>query len=462
MASSNVWLETTPLKSEATNSDRHPPRLLLLAGKLGYQTRSFWSAAQQVGAEVVLGTDRCHQLEDPWADQATALHFEEPEWAAKTLVEQLSQKPIDGILALGDRQLETAAQTAHLLGLPYNSPESVHRSRSKLRQREVLQAAKVRVPDFFVLSLNEPLDGVMKWVEYPCVLKPLSLSASQGVIRANNPEEFLAAVERNRVILSSPELRVTREPELDRLLVERYIPGREVAVEGLMTAGRLRILAIFDKPDPLEGPFFEETIYVTPSRLPLRVQRAIADGTRATVEALGLTEGPVHAEFRISEGQRQPWVLEAAPRPIGGLCAKALRFGEQGTSLEELLVRHALRLPSSDLEREARAAGVMMIPVPFTGVLEKVEGIEQALGVPGIEAIEITARPHDKITAWPEGSSYLGFIFSRAETAARAERALRRAHVQLRVSITPTLPVEHPVTRELPAAPQPHRTSVST
>ncbi len=283
----------------------------------------------------------------------------------------------------------------------------------------------------------------MRRVPFPCVVKPLRLAASQGVIRANNPAEFIAAVERIARLLSSPELRVTREADLDRLLVERYIPGVEVALEGLLEAGSLRVLALFDKPDPLEGPYFEESIYVTPSRLPSAAQERIARCAAESVRALGLSEGPVHAEFRLND--RGPWVLEVAPRPIGGLCSRVLRFGPRRMFLEELLIRKVLAMPDADSQRETDAAGVMMIPVPHSGILEKVEGSQEALAIPGIREIEITARLHDYIAAWPEGSSYLGFIFSRGSTPEVAEAALREAHRSLRFTIAARLPVAHPV-----------------
>jgi formate-dependent phosphoribosylglycinamide formyltransferase (GAR transformylase) len=255
-------------------------------------------------------------------------------------------------------------------------------------------------------------------------------------------------------LLESPEIRATREPNLDQILVEGYIPGREVAVEGLLTGGRLRILAIFDKPDPLEGPYFEETIYITPSRLTDSQQREIERCTVDAVRALGLSQGPVHAEFRVNgDGV---WPLEVAPRPIGGLCARALRFAPDAASqpigLEELLLRHALGLPGSDWPRERSASGVMMIPVPKSGVLEKIEGADAARGVSGIKALEITARLHDYIAAWPEGSSYLGFLFATGDSAEEVEEAIRKAHAKLHFDLAPRLPVEHPATGHLPAA----------
>ncbi|HWZ55851.1 MAG TPA: ATP-grasp domain-containing protein [Verrucomicrobiae bacterium] len=425
-------------------------RLLILASKLGYQARSFADAAKALGADVAFASDRCHRIEDPWADGAIAVHFDDPEEAARRIVQQSLVRPVDGVIALGDRATSTAAFTARALGFSYNSPQSVENCRSKLRQREILRDAGLPVPGFFSFKLDKRVEKILPRVQFPCVIKPLRRAASQGVIRANSPEEFQAAVERIRKLLESPEVQVEREPETDRLLVERYIPGSEVSVEGLLTRGKLRILAIFDKPDPLEGPYFEETIYVAPSRLSDAAYDSVIECAEKTVAALGLSHGPIHAEFRVNGDG--PWVLEAAARPIGGLCARAVRFGPQRTSLEELLVRHALGMPGADVDREDDASGVMMIPVPKSGVLEKVEGEGEARAVSGIEDVQITARLRDFIAAWPEGSSYLGFIFARGKSPAEVEAALRQAHAHLKFEIVERLPVANPVTGAVPSA----------
>ena len=420
-----------------------PKRLLILISKLGYQARAFADAARRLGVEVVFGTDRCHQLDDPWQDAALPLHFERPADAAAEIGRAAEQAPIHAIIALGDHPLAAAAHAAQLLGLAYNSPESVATARNKLRQRETLRDARVPVPHFFAFALSDDVERILSQVPFPCVVKPLMLSMSQGVMRANDAGEFRTAVARVRALLSSPEIQVTREEGLDQVLVEGYLPGAEVALEGLLEEGQLRILAIFDKPDPLEGPYFEETIYVTPSRLAPKALALVEECARNAVTALGLTRGPIHAEFRVNA--RGPWVLEVQPRPIGGLCARALRFGPGKMPLEELLVRHALGMPTSELGREPAASGVMMIPVPASGILDSVEGIEEAVRVPGVESIEITARLHDYIEAWPEGSSYLGFIFARAAEPAAVESALRAAHACLKFTLRPRLPVEHPM-----------------
>ena len=429
------------------------PRLLIFTAKLGYQTSSFDEVARKLGVDLVFVTDRCHQLHDPWGDRAIPVHFETPDAAAYAVLEAMRGQGVDGILALGDRPAVAAAYVARGLGILYNHPAAVEACRSKLRMREVFREAGLRVPWFRTVALNPTPEPSLLGITYPCVAKPLSLSPSQGVVRANSREEFIAAATRIRRLLESPEIRATREPNLDQILVEGYIPGREVAVEGLLTDGELRILAIFDKPDPLEGPYFEETIYVTPSRLSDSQQREIERCAVDAVRALGLSQGPVHAEFRVND--QGVWPLEVAPRPIGGLCARTLRFAPDARSqtigLEELLLRHALGLPDSDWPREQSASGVMMIPVPKSGVLERIEGEDAARSVPGITALEITARLHDYVAAWPEGSSYLGFLFAAGNSAEEVEEAIRSGHAKLDFELTPRLPVEHPATGRLPS-----------
>ena len=445
--------------------DNPSKRLLLFTSKLGYQTRSFEEAARKLSAELIYVTDRCHQLEDPWDDRAIAAHFETPQAAAAMVIEASGGKRIDGIMAMGDQPVVAAAYTARGLGIPYNHPASVEACRSKLRMREIFRDAGLRTPWFRVISFDPLPEPAFLGISYPCVLKPLSLSASRGVIRANSREEFVAAAGRIRRLLRSPVVRSTREANLDRILVEAYIPGTEVALEGLLTDGVLRTLAIFDKPDPLEGPYFEETIYTTPSRLTESLQHAIRKCAEECARAVGLTHGPVHAEFRINaeaaEGAEAAedetvWPLEIAARPIGGLCSRALRFvppsGQNegaderaSIGLEELLLRHALNLPGSDWMRERQASGVMMIPVPSSGILERVEGEEAARAISGVAELTITARLHDYIEAWPEGSSYLGFLFAKSETPEDVEKALRLAHAELRFTLTPRLPVRHPI-----------------
>jgi ATP-grasp domain/L-amino acid ligase C-terminal domain 2 len=425
-------------------------RLLLFAAKLGYQTRSLDQAASRLDVDVMFVTDRCHQLDDPWGDRAVPVHFESPDAAAYAVLEAVrsGDQQVDGILALGDRPAVAAAYVARGLGLCYNHPLAAEACRNKLRMREILRDAGLRGPWFRSVPLHPAPEPALLDVSYPCVLKPLSLSASQGIVRANSRDEFVAAAERIRRLLGSPEILARRETNLDQILVEGYIPGREVAVEGLLTDGVLRVLAVFDKPDPLDGPYFEETIYVTPSRFPADRLREIERSASDAVHAIGLTQGPIHAEFRINEDG--VWPLEVAPRPIGGLCSRALQFHDASTNeflgLEELLLRHALDLPGRDWLREERASGVMMIPVPRSGILERVEGEDDARKVPGVTELQITARLHDYIAAWPEGSSYLGFLFAKADTPQEVERALRGAHAKLRFTTTERLAVEHPAT----------------
>jgi biotin carboxylase len=424
----------------------------LFASKLGYQTRKFEAAAHKLRVDLAYVTDRCHELPDPWGDHAIAVRFANAEEAAQTAIQSFRAKAVSAILALGDEPTIAASYAARGLGLASNHPATVEACHNKLRMREVWRDAglfnRPTTLWFRGVSLAPEPEPALLGIQYPCVLKPLSLSASQGVMRANSHDEFRQAARRLARLLERPELQMKSQSSSREALVEEYIPGMEVALEGILVEGELKVLAIFDKPDPLEGPFFEETIYVTPSRLSSAQQAVILRTAMQAVRALGLSHGPVHAEFRINE--RGVWPIEVAPRPIGGMCAASLQFvsprQSEPVGLEELILRHAIGEDISAWQREAAASGVMMIPVPASGVFEQVDGVGEARRVPHVTDVQITARLHDAILKWPEGSSYLGFIFAKAKKPEDTENALRGSHSKLHFEIRQTLPVEHPVT----------------
>ena len=400
-----------------------PRRLLLFASTTGYQIRVFADAARRLGVELTLATDRCHVMEDPWGDHAVAVKFGEGAESTASLI-PLARQRFDGVAAVGDKPAILAAQSAEMLGLPFHPAAAARICGDKFLSRERLRAAGMRVPSFFRAAFDEDAGSLAQRAPYPCVLKPLGLSASRGVIRADDRWSFVHAFER---------IRKMGERELQ---VESYIPGREFALEGLVTNGDLRPIAIFDKPDPLEGPFFEETIYTAPSREPDDVQRQLIGAAAQAVHALGLRHGPVHAELRYNaEGA---WTLEAHARPIGGLCAKALRF-KGGVPLEEVILRHALGEDVSGIELEEGALGVMMIPIPKGGIFHSASGIEDAERVYGVEDVIVTAKAGQRFIPLPEGASYLGFIFARGAEPAAVERALRAAHGKLRFEIATAL-----------------------
>jgi biotin carboxylase len=410
--------------------------VLLIAATTGYQTRAFDEAASRIGVRLTLATDRCHILDDPWGDAAFAVRFEDPAGSADALA-RMPAKP-DGIVAVGDRPAYIAALAAARLGIPYNPVDAVAASRNKYLARERFRAAGLRVPDFRRISLAESPAACAAASSYPCVLKPLGLSASRGVIRANDAQEFIDAFERIGRILRSSEVVRMGEEQDGWLQVEEFIPGRELALEGLLDGGKLRVLVLFDKPDPLDGPYFEETIYTTPSRESLAQQQAVIDATQQAVSALGLTRGPIHAEARCN-GQGV-WMLEVAARPIGGLCARALQFSE-GLGVEELILLHAIGDDVSKIELAPGASGVMMIPIPENGIYKGAAGVEDAAAVAGISEVVITAKEGQSLRKLPEGHSYLGFLFARAEQPHQVERALRSAHSRLVFEIARELAV---------------------
>jgi biotin carboxylase len=407
------------------------PRVVLLAGPATYRSGAFLQAASRLDLDVVQATDTPQVLADRWG-LPLALDFTKPDAAIAALTSFSAEHPIDAVLALDDSATLLAARATAALGLPHNDPEAALAARDKWVMREALRRGGVPVPDYRRYPLAIDPASIAGEIGFPVVVKPVRLSGSRGVIRADDSVELIQAWERSRRI-------VLREGEsLDRgeLLVERYVPGIEVALEGLLTRGALQTLALFDKPDPLEGPFFEETIYVTPSRLPEATQMAISVRTAEAAAALGLREGPVHAELRINADGI--WLIEMAGRSIGGLCSTVLEFGS-GISLEEIILRHAVRMPLPSTERTSGAAGVMMIPIPKGGILREVSGVDEAMMVQGVEGVEITAPLNQPLVPLPESASYLGFIFARATTPEAVERALRDAHARLAFRIEPAL-----------------------
>ncbi len=428
------------------------PRLLLLLPTATYRTAAFVEAARRLGVDLTVASERPSTFQDANPGGLVTLDLSHPERAAAEALAFAREHPFQGVVGVDDDTAIVAAAIAGTLGLRGNDVAAARAARDKHEQRTLLAAAGVPVPRFTRYGVEDDARQLAAGVSYPCVLKPLRLAASRGVIRADTPAQFVAAFARVKRILDDAGcgMRDARgvgdraspipHPASRYLLVEDFVPGREYALEGLLVAGELQMLALFDKPDPLDGPYFEETIYVTPSRLPGDTRGAVAACAARAAAALGLREGPVHAELRVNS--RGPWLIELAARPIGGRCSGALRFGrgDEGggtgwVSLEEIVVRHALGMELPALEREPQASGVMMIPVPDAGVLREVRGVEAARSVPLVEEVVITAHPGQELVPWPEGARYPGFIFARGGTPDAVEAALRAAHQRLQFVI---------------------------
>jgi hypothetical protein len=429
-------------------------RVLIVSQTTGYQLRAFGDAASRLGVELAFATDRCHMLDDPWRDAAVPVRFYDEDGSLEAIAEAARTAPYDGILAVGDRPTILAALAAERFGLPGNPPDGARASANKRLSRERIAAAGLPAPWFFSIPASAGPRAAAADARYPCVVKPLAMAGSRGVMRANDARELERAIERLQGLLARPQIRAQRNPAHESILIEGYLPGRELALEGVLEQGSLRTLAIFDKPDPLEGPFFEETIYVTPAALAADAAASIVHTVAAAARAIGLRHGPVHAECRVND--RGAYVLEVAARPIGGLCARSLRFCTRGAqrpqrrsnaetnaetaesaeiSLEELLLRHAVGEPVAGYMREARASAVMMIPIPRRGLCKGVDGLEKARMVEGVDEIAITAKPDQLLLPLPEGASYLGFIFARAARGDEAVAAVRAAHARLEFKI---------------------------
>ena len=403
------------------------PRVLLLLPTKTYRAKDFLAAAGRLGVDVVVGSERRQAMADAMGDRAIVVPLGNVDAAVDIIVALHDRLSLDAVVAVDDQGVAVAAAASARLGLAHNPVDAVAATRDKAVLRARLAAAAVAQPNYGLVAPGQSVAAAAAQVGYPCVVKPVSRSGSQGVIRVDDDVQAVAAVDRVRAIVGP----------LEPVLVEGFVVGAEVAVEGLLVAGALQVLAVFDKPDPLDGPFFEETIYVTPSRQPALVQASMAATVASAAAALGLREGPVHAELRVGADGR-PVVIEVAARSIGGLCSRALRFGP-GISLEEVIVRHAVGAGLDGLRREAQASGVMMLPIRAAGVLVKVSGQAEALAVDGVVGLEISIPTGRPVVPLPEGDRYLGFVFARGPTPADVELALRRAEAALDVVVRPGL-----------------------
>jgi biotin carboxylase len=404
-------------------------RVLIIAPHGSYRTFPYIEAAERLGVSVLIASEGKHSVVGAYA-QGLHIDCAAPDAALRKILSEAAKRPFVGIVGTDDASTELAAIAAKALDLPHNEPQAVAIARRKDKARERLQAAGVQVPAFRKVAMRDASQAAAE-VGFPCVVKPLALSASRGVIRVDDEPHLERACQRLSGILDSAE--GLDGEERSHIVIERFVPGEEVAVEGMLKNGVLEILAIFDKPDPLDGPFFEETYYVMPSRHSAEAQAGVERCVAQACAAYGLREGPVHAECRINE--HGVWLIEMAARTIGGLCARLLRYGT-GHGLEELVVAQACgRQIQTAIPTEA--AGVLMLPIPRAGVLRRVEGLLAAQRVPYIEEVTILVREGHQLVPLPEGSSYLGFVFARAPSPALAEAALRDAHAQLNVVVAP-------------------------
>jgi biotin carboxylase len=405
-------------------------RVLVIAPHGSYRTAPFITAAKQLNVDVLIASQGEHSIVSDYV-QGLHVDFKNEDEAVKIILAEASRQAFSGVIGTDDTTTELAARVAEKLKLPHNNPQAVKIAQRKDLARLSLKNSAVKIPQFELLTTTKPLSEQTVQVNYPSVIKPVALSASRGVIRVNNKVELEQAIERITKMLV--EERQTDQAIREILILEEFIPGKEVAIEAMLHQGKLDVLAIFDKPDPLDGPFFEETYYLTPSSFSEKIQQDIKQNVFEACQAYGLQEGPVHAECRINENG--VWILEVAARTIGGMCGRLLSLGT-GHSLEELVLLHAMgqRVEIKMLET---SAGVLMIPIPGAGILKRVEGLLAAQRIPFISEVSIEVREGYELIPLPEGNSYLGFIFAEAPTVKEAEQALRSAHACLNIVIAP-------------------------
>jgi len=387
-------------------------RLLLVTPSGSYRVADFLEAARAMGCEVLVASNAVSVIPSAF----TRVSFDDPVAAAKRLLGEVGV--VDGVVGTDGSAVAVAAEVARLLDLSSNPAGALVAAESKYLQRRAAEAAGVSQPAFALISG----EAMPAWSTFPAVVKPMDRSASQGVVRVDSPNQLHEAVTAVRAIIGR------HAP----LLVEAFVPGAEVAVEGLVRGGRLIVLAVFDKPDNPQGPTFPETLLVSPARLAPQALSRLTEAAQRAVAAVGLVEGPVHVECKVDDVD--VWFLELAARTIGGLCSRALNRG--GMSLEELVIRHALGLPTPPRTPDAAATGVLMLPVDETGWLDAVGGVDAARAVDGVTDVVISVGAGERVVALPAGDRYLGFVFARAGTADQVEAALRAAWASIKIEIT--------------------------
>ena len=408
----------------ARSHDGGMPTIVIVASCESYRTADFVAAAKTLRLDTVIATDADSPFAEP--DRQILVNLDDPESAARAITARAPDA--SAIVSVDDQGVQTVALATAALGLPANPSSAADATRDKFAMRTMLSSAGVAQPDFGRVAQGE-LASVAARIGLPVVVKPVSLSASRGVIRMDSLSEAPEIEARIRRILSAAG-RDHDEP----ILVERYIDGPEAIVEGILKDGDLEVLAIIDKPVPLEGPFFEETMFVSPSRLSDDVQTRVIAVVRSAIDAIGLRTGPIHAEVRIGRDGAVS-IIEIAARSIGGLCGRSLSFGLLAEPLESIVIRSALGLTKEFAPPSKPATGVMMLPIPADGVLSEVSNIDLALEIDGIDDVELTVVPGRTVRPLPEGDRYLGFVFASGLTPSDVERSLAKAAVTIDVAI---------------------------
>ncbi len=397
------------------------PTAVVLLPSTTYRAGDFVRAAEGLGIDLIVASENPPPFD--MGDRYLQVDCSDPDLAAEAIVRIGDDAPIDGVVAADDAGVVAAAIAGRKLGVRANEPEAAAASRDKGRQRALLGAAEVPQPRFDTISPGEDGTKAAAGVGYPVVIKPLDRAAGQGVIRVDRAADLATALSRSRSIVG----------DTAPIIVEEFMPGDEVALEGLVRDGELTTLALFDKPDAVEGPFFPETILVTPSRLDEIAQAECRRVSAAALAAIGITHGPVHVEMK-AEGPMVR-VIEVAARSIGGLCSRSLNFGLLGTTLETLILRNAIGMEKPELRRESTASGVLMIPIPLPGTFTGISGLEQVRNLEHISAIDITTTPGSRVQPPPEGDRYLGFVFAKGPDRDGVEASLRRAREIIEVSV---------------------------
>ena len=404
--------------------------VILIIPSASYRTSAFITAVKKLDLKVLVISDKSQVFSGKYPDNLIIMNFHHWKDRLDEISEWSERNGLKAVIGVDEESIVLAANISNYLNKEHNPVDSVLLTKNKYLMRIELKKAGICSPWFKRFPVHESPKKIINEIIFPCVIKPTFLSASRGVIRVNTIKELSDGFKTLNDLLSLEEIRKRGGDQSDWILVEEYIPGKEVAIEGIVSEGKLKVLAVFDKPEPLVGPTFEETIFVTPSILPEKTLYSLFETAEIAVNTLGIVKGPVHIEIRINSSGN--YILECASRSIGGICSNVLEF-HGGMSLEELILRSYLGRNVEKTKLTDTARGVMMMPNEKSGILKEIRGVEDALNVKGVTDLQITLKPGENLEPLPKGDRYLGFIFAEDKDQELVIKALKNAWSKIAV-----------------------------
>ncbi len=368
-------------------------KLLLVIPENSYKSNDFVVAAEKLGIDFLIITDS-EQVSSKFSDTVIINKFDAE--LNKNNLKKL--KDVTHVLPVDHSALKFSGYLVDLLEVKGNKLESINLSMNKYESRKIFNSLlDIKVNNEIIKNIDDVNTFINK--NGTSVLKPIYGTASKSVLKINNVEKNKEQIEK-----------LMQDCFDQDLVIEEYIDGKEYALEGTIINSELKKIVIFDKPVEYKHPYFEESIYITPSELSSEAEKRVVSIVDKACKKIGLEDGPVHVEFKINENQI--FIIEINPRMIGGLCSRCLSFGLFKVSLEEIILHAFMNNELKNIELLNNYVGVLMIPTPKSGKFISINK-EELENIPNISNVEITVPEGSDLLEPPYGDKYLGFAFSQ-------------------------------------------------